>query len=83
MTDVPRTWSIVEVVRLMDEQKLLADMFPSYNEYDKTWDICLSDAKGNGIEYISFATEDEGERFCEALEDAIARKNGAEDRDGP
>jgi hypothetical protein len=66
MTDL-RVWTIEEVVTLMKSRNLLADMLPTMNEYSKLWGICLSDERGNGIEYIEFVTEEEADDFCEAL----------------
>lgn len=73
MSEPPRSWNIEDVLQLMTEQSLLADMLPSFNEAEHTWDICLSDDRGNGIEYISFTSEQAAEAFCVALAEAIDR----------
>ena len=69
-----RVWSVDEAIQVMDEQMLRADMFPTLNEVDGTWDVCLSDERGNGIEYIAFETEEAADVFCDALGKEIERR---------
>ncbi len=71
MSEPLRVWTVEEALQLMTEQELSADMEPTLNEVEQTWDVCLSDERGNGIEYISFATEAEADQFCAALGEAI------------
>lgn len=69
-----RPWTVVSVLALMDEQGLSIDMLPSYNEIEDAWSLCLSDERGNGIEYVEFATEAQADEFCELLGEAIEKR---------
>ncbi|CAN5251542.1 hypothetical protein BH11MYX1_BH11MYX1_43770 [soil metagenome] len=70
----PTTWTIDAVLALMDEQGLLIDMLPTHNEIEDVWYLCLSDERGNGIEYVEFATEAEADAFSELLGAAIENR---------
>ena len=77
MSEPPRAWTVEEAIQLMTEQGLSADMVPVLNEVEQTWDVCLGDDRGNGIEYISFATETEADQFRSALVEAIEQTAGS------
>ncbi|MEO6954318.1 MAG: hypothetical protein ABI321_21130 [Polyangia bacterium] len=73
MTEAPRKWTVEEALQVMDAEGLYADMLP--NEIDGLWSICLSDERGNGIEYIEFTDESEAEEFSVALGAAIVARS--------
>lgn len=75
MSTSMRTWTIEQALQLMRDQGLSADMSPTLNEVEQAWEICLSDERGNGIEYLGFASEDEADQFCAALVEAIEAAN--------
>lgn len=63
----PTTWTVEKAADRMRQLDLSMDMLPVYNESEQSWEICLSDERGNEFDCIRFATEEEAEAFSVAL----------------